>query len=226
MKKTNKSIGLLALLFLMGTSLFAQKGVWVPAGGDIEGFQITTGTYKNSLYVCGVDYKSPMPKTYIKKFNGVFWSTLIEIPGYNNSISSMKEFNGELYIGGQFIEFAGVKNANSLVKWNGSNWSAVGAGFDKSFGPQVRSMEVFNNKLYIAGRFDSIAGVQVKNIAVWNGSALILPVLFASQVPECTLLFKASRPLTVIFTLEEVLRRLILKTVKILPALMGPMFMP
>jgi uncharacterized repeat protein (TIGR01451 family) len=171
MKKTNKSIGLLALLFLMGTSLFAQKGVWVPAGGNIEGFQITTGTYKNSLYVCGVDYKSPMPKTYIKKFNGVFWSTLIEIPGYNNSISSMKEYNGELYIGGQFIEFAGVKNANSLVKWNGSNWSAVGAGFDKSFGPQVRSMEVFNNKLYIAGRFDSIAGVQVKNIAVWNGSA-------------------------------------------------------
>ena len=88
MKKTNKSIGLLTLLFLMGTSLFAQKGVWVPAGGDIEGFQIATGTYKNNLYVSGVDYNSAIPKTYIKKFNGLFWTTLIEIPGYNNSITS------------------------------------------------------------------------------------------------------------------------------------------
>ena len=171
MKKKSFTLGLIAFLALTATSGFAQKGVWVPAGGDIEGFQIATGTFQNNLYVSGMDYKSAMPKSYIKKFNGVFWTTLVEIGGFNNSISVMKEYNGELYVGGQFIEFEGITNANSLVKWNGSKWSAVGTGFGKTSFAQVRTLEVFNNKLYVGGGFDSIAGIQLKNIAVWNGTA-------------------------------------------------------
>lgn len=171
MKNRSFVLGLVVVLGFTFSNVFAQKGVWVPAGGDIEGFQIATATYQNSLYVSGMDYKSGMPKSYIRKFNGVIWSTLVEIGGFNNSISEMKEYNGELYVGGQFIEFAGISNANSLVKWNGSKWSAVGVGFDKTTFAQVNALEVFNNKLYVGGRFDSIAGIQLKNIAVWNGNA-------------------------------------------------------
>ncbi len=125
MKNRSFTYGLLAFLVVSFTSVFAQKGVWVPAGGDIEGFQLATGIYQNNLYVSGMDYKSGMPKSYIKKFNGVVWTTLAEIGGFNNSISVMKEYNGELYVGGQFMEFEGITNANSLVKWNGSSWSTV-----------------------------------------------------------------------------------------------------
>jgi hypothetical protein len=171
MKTKNKSITVLAFLIFLGFELFAQKGVWVPAGGDIQGFQIVTTTYKNSMYVAGMDYMSGMPKTYIKKFNGVFWTTLIEIQGFNNSITAMKEFNGELYVGGQFENFAGIKNANCLVKWNGSKWSAASAGFSNGFSSQIRALEVFDGKLYIGGRIDSVGGIKVKNIAAWDGSS-------------------------------------------------------
>jgi len=171
MKTKSLSLVLVTFLIFLGFDLFAQKGVWVPAGGDIQGFQIATTTYKNSMYVSGMDYMSGMPKTYIKKFNGVFWTTLIEIQGYNNSISVMKEFNGDLYIGGQFENFAGIKNANCLVKWNGSKWSAVSTGFPNGFSAQIRALEVFNSKLYVGGRMDSVGGVKVKNIAVWDGSS-------------------------------------------------------
>ncbi len=170
MKNRSFTYGLLAFLVISFTSVFAQKGVWVPAGGDIEGFQLATGIYQNNLYVSAMDYKSGMPKSYIKKFNGVVWTTLAEIGGFNNSISVMKEYNGELYVGGQFMEFEGITNANGLVKWNGSKWSAVGAGFDKASFAQIRAMEVFNNKLYVGGGFDSIAGIKLKNLAVWDGT--------------------------------------------------------
>ena len=169
MKNRSFTYGLLAFLVISFTSVFAQKGVWVPAGGDIEGFQLATGIYQNNLYVSAMDYKSGMPKSYIKKFNGVVWTTLAEIGGFNNSIGVMKEYNGELYVGGQFMEFEGITNANGLVKWNGSKWSAVGAGFDKASFAQIRAMEVFNNKLYVGGGFDSIAGIKLKNLAVWDG---------------------------------------------------------
>lgn len=170
MKKERFALIILTILSFMGFQASAQKGVWVPAGGDINGFQIATGLYQNNLYVSAVDYQSGMPKTFIRKFNGTFWTTLVEIKGYNNSILALKEFNGELYVGGQFIEFEGVTNANGLVKWNGKKWSAVGAGFDKGSFPQINALEVYNSKLYVGGRFDSIAGVKVKNLAVWDGS--------------------------------------------------------
>lgn len=187
MKNKSISLGLIAFLVLTVTSVFAQKGVWVPAGGNIEGFQIATGNFQNSLYVSGMDYKSGMPKSYIKKFNGVIWSTLVEIGGYNNSISVMKEYDGELYVGGQFMEFEGITNANGLVKWNGSKWSAVGAGFGKTSFAQIRTLEVYNSKLYVGGRFDSIAGIQLKNIAVWNGTNWSAGPLCESSVGTYTI---------------------------------------
>ncbi len=170
MKTKKRAISLFTVLIFTGFHLLAQKGVWVPAGGDISGFQIVTATYKNNMYVSGMDYSSGMPKSYIKKFNGIFWSTVIEFTGFNSSISTMKEYNGELYVGGQFENFAGVNKANCLVKWNGSKWTALSTGFSNGFSAQIRTMEVFDNKLYIGGRIDSVGGVMVKNIAIWNGS--------------------------------------------------------
>ncbi len=157
------------LIFSLGWAK-AQSGVWVPAGGQFEGFNVVAAEYKNSLYVTGMDYKSGMPKSYIRKFNGVVWSTLIEIEGFNVSISAMTEYKGELYVGGSFNDFGNISGANSLVKWNGNSWSKVGSGLPGSTFPIVRTMMEFNGKLYVGGNLDSISGQMIGNIAIWDGS--------------------------------------------------------
>lgn len=156
---------------ILGLQVQAQKGVWLPAGGDIEGFNTTTYVYQNNLYVSGMDYKGAMPKSYIKKFNGTFWTTLVEMPGFNSTINAMAEYNGELYVAGSFNMIGETAGTNSIARWNGKRWASVGGGFDEASYAQVRALEVFNNKLYVGGAFDSVGGVTMKNLAIWNGSS-------------------------------------------------------
>ena len=159
---------LLAMFFSFETK--AQKGVWLPAGGDIAGFNNAAYVYQNNLYVSGMEYRGGgMPKSYIKKFNGTFWTTLIEMPGFNSTINAMVEYKGELYVAGSFNMIGETANTNSIARWNGKNWNSVGGGFSTTSYAQVRALEVYNNKLYVGGGFDSIAGISLNNMAVWDG---------------------------------------------------------
>ena len=107
--------------------------------------------------------------------NGQYWSALGEgIPGGIYSVGviySSAVYNGELYVGGRFDTAGGVAIKN-IAKWNGTNWSAVGSGIDSynSYDAGVISLKVYNGELYAAGRFDTVGGVLVKNIAKWNGT--------------------------------------------------------
>lgn len=169
MKKIYFILSVLSM-FLGTSATYAQKGVWIPAGGDIEGFNIAAYVYQNNLYVSGMEYRTGMPKSYIKKFNGTFWTTVVDMPGFNSTVNAMVEFNGELYVAGSFNMIGETAGTNSIAKWNGKKWSSVGGGFSSTSYPQVRALEVFNNKLYIGGSFDSIGGIATRNMAVWDGS--------------------------------------------------------
>jgi hypothetical protein len=77
-----------------------------------------------------------------------------------------------LYAGGEFKK-AGLVLANRIAKWNGLSWSALGSGIS---GARVRTLAAVNKgspggpALYVGGTFLSAGGVQVKNIARWNGA--------------------------------------------------------
>ena len=78
-------------------------------------------------------------------------------------------YNGELYAAGYF-DFADGP-ANNIVKWNGTNWSAVGTGIDYAWAENwVYALIVYNGELYAGGHFMSAGGNQVNNIAKWNGT--------------------------------------------------------
>jgi hypothetical protein len=72
---------------------------------------------------------------------------------------------GSLYIGGFFKTAGGVKAAN-IAKWDGTNWSGVGSGFNGN----VFALAVSGNDLYAAGQFTTAGGVAANGIAKWNGS--------------------------------------------------------
>ena len=70
-----------------------------------------------------------------------------------------------LIVGGQFT-VAGGTRANGVAQWDGSKWSALGAGMTE----RVTALQTFNNNLYAGGYFLQVGGVVVNRTARWDGT--------------------------------------------------------
>jgi hypothetical protein len=101
-------------------------------------------------------------------FSDANWISMGGIPGAENSVyAAVVDGSGNLYIGGLFTVVGDVV-ANRVANWNGSSWSALGAGLN---GPAaVYALAVSGTNLYAAGYFTNAGGVAATNIAKWNGS--------------------------------------------------------
>jgi len=85
-----------------------------------------------------------------------------------------------LYAGGLFSEAPGAVAAFGIARWDGSAWSALGAGcqdLDNDLG--VDAMAVFDDDgngphlpaLYAGGDFNEAGGIPIARIAKWDGSS-------------------------------------------------------
>ena len=75
---------------------------------------------------------------------------------------------GQIYACGTFPTIGGV-TAKFIAKWNGSVWSALGAG--TATGTNIGHMALSGTDLYVAGSFTVIGGTISTNMAKWTGSA-------------------------------------------------------
>jgi hypothetical protein len=81
-----------------------------------------------------------------------------------------------LYVGGYFRDAGGVP-ANCVARWDGRQWSALGAGLTYASGnpADVRALCVFDDgtgpALYAGGTFTRSGNTTVGRIAKWDGSA-------------------------------------------------------
>lgn len=71
----------------------------------------------------------------------------------------------DVYVGGNFGT-AGGSPANSIARWNGTSWSALGSGVTG----EVKALAFLGSDLYVGGVFRTAGGVSANNIARWNGS--------------------------------------------------------
>jgi trimeric autotransporter adhesin len=116
----------------------------------------------------------------IARWNGSAWSAIGSgLTGTPSpSVQAMIVFDdglgggSALYIAGSFTSAGGVP-ANHIARWDGENWSALGAGMNNP----VRSLAVFDDgapgggpALYAAGFFTTAGGVTVNRIARWDGT--------------------------------------------------------
>jgi hypothetical protein len=113
---------------------------------------------------------------YIAEWNGSSWSALgsgMDGGRYYTNVTALAVSGGTLYAGGNFATAGGV-TVNSIAKWNGSSWSALGAGLTHAGAPflaRVLALAVSGSDLYAGGDFDTAGGVTVSCIAKWNGSS-------------------------------------------------------
>ncbi len=93
--------------------------------------------------------------------SGYSWKSIYETgeaPLANGTIYAMKSVGNDLYLGGNFTDFAGINAADRLVRWNGTveEWQAIGSvgeGDGAITGGTVKAIEVSGSTIYIGGDF-------------------------------------------------------------------------
>lgn len=98
--------------------------------------------------------------------------------GISNAFgTSFAEFHGDLYVGGFFAEAIGVAGTKSIARWDGSAFHSLGTGWGFETVNAVWSLLSTDaiggqERLYIGGGFDTIAGQPAGCIASWDGTTL------------------------------------------------------
>src|SRR5690606_16387480 len=65
---------------------------------------------------------------------------------FNGEVTTITVEGADIYVGGVFT-IAGGRAANRVARWDGANWSALGAGADGL----VSALAWFNGELYMGG---------------------------------------------------------------------------
>lgn len=103
----------------------------------------------------------------IAAWNGSAWSALSTGFSAGTVLAMAIGLDGSLYIGGtSTLTFSG--SSATLIKWNGSAFSAVGP----TGGNNVYAIAPdLSGNIYISGNFTTIGSVSASCVAKWNGSA-------------------------------------------------------
>ena len=110
----------------------------------------------------------------VMKWDGSAWSALgsgLDDEFFVAVKSMVTDATGNLYVGGRF-QTAGGASAANVAKWDGSAWSALGAGIPSNsvFPVAALAMDGTGN-LYAGGSFRTAGDVSASNIAKWDGAA-------------------------------------------------------
>jgi hypothetical protein len=83
-------------------------------------------------------------------------------------VSVLAIHNGELIAGGYFTQ-AGGAAAGNIAKWNGQDWSSMGAGLDAERESWVFSLLSRDGQLFAGGALQRSGKTPLNNVARWDG---------------------------------------------------------
>jgi trimeric autotransporter adhesin len=116
------------------------------------------------VYVSGEQSLKPEGNSsYVAQWDGEKWAQ-INTNMLNTSLRLALDKSGRLYASGQLST-----SGSYIVYWDGTDWITI---TDRLEGeaPAIFDMAVdANNHLYIGGSFESVSGIQARNIAYWDG---------------------------------------------------------
>lgn len=156
---------------------------WSQLGSGVTGFVFALAVHDDgsgpnpNLYVAGnFTFAGNAPANRIAKWDGIAWSPVGV--GFDAAVRALVVYDdgtgggASLYAGGDFSHSGGVQ-VGRVAKWNGTIWSAFGAGLDSGF---VQALAVHDRELgsgqvlYAAGNLN-IGGLStVAQIAFCDGT--------------------------------------------------------
>ena len=124
------------------------------------------------LYVAGyIRLVDSMPAHGLASWNGTQWSIFPPPqtdPGYVILATSVAKYKGEVYLGGNFNVTINGEPVNDLIRYDGSTWHKVGDGLIEGW-TNLHDLEVFQDKLIVAGYFTQADGNPGNSIMSWDG---------------------------------------------------------
>lgn len=101
----------------------------------------------------------------IAMYDGSDWTSLGT--GLNEYCRAIHEYNGNVVAGGYFTTAGGV-SANKIAKWDGTNWYAMGQGFDGAgVDEYVKAATAWNGIFFAGGAYTQAEGAPMAYIAQW-----------------------------------------------------------
>jgi trimeric autotransporter adhesin len=132
------------------------------------------------LYAAGTfETVAGVPLHKVARWDESSWLALGQGLSNDGGASALAVYNDgkgggpKLFAGGHFDEAGGLP-AHDVASWNGSQWSALGKGFDEAVGDIIDFDDGSGGglSLYMAGGFTTVNGLVSRGIVRWDGSAL------------------------------------------------------
>jgi trimeric autotransporter adhesin len=168
------------------TSSPAANGSWSAlgsqsqGGGALDGWVFALAVSGGDLYVGGefINAAGIATADNIARWDGNAWSALgSDASGdgaLDHRVLALAVSGGDLYVGGEFTDAAGIATADYVARWDGSAWSALGsdASGDGALDWRVNALAVSGSDVYVGGAFTDASGIPgADDIARWDGSA-------------------------------------------------------
>ena len=155
---------------------------WSALGGGAYTVYGLAADRSGNVFVGGNLYAGSIPSHGVAKWDGSTWSGLgarvASVSGSLNGSSVYALANdslGNLYAGGTFT-MASAAPANRIAKWNGTNWSPVGAGLP-SFASSASLYYAYPQlaldgagNLYGLGTLNTNTQISATNVVRWDGT--------------------------------------------------------
>lgn len=149
---------------------------WEPLGRPRNESTATTVVLfdsRDTLYAGGEKNSSGVTDV-IEKWDGTEWLPVGIMPSdvpasYMQVKQLVSNSNGTIYAAGEF-EYAGKEKVCNIAKYNGSQWSALGTGFDGAINKLIVDS---TGNLFATGEFTTIVtdNDSACGVAKWNGTA-------------------------------------------------------
>ncbi|MBX7053983.1 MAG: hypothetical protein K1X36_03430 [Pyrinomonadaceae bacterium] len=147
------------------------SGTWSSfAGTGLDSSANAIAVSGTDIYVGGTFTSAgSVTANKIAKWNSLTngWTALgTGVATANTSINAIAVAGDKVFAGGNFTTIGGV-GANNIAVWNGTAWSALGAGLNAP----VTAIIVRGEDVYVGGSFTTAGGVAANRVAKWNGNS-------------------------------------------------------
>jgi hypothetical protein len=121
----------------------------------------------SDLYVGGdfVNAGNAATADFVARWDGGSWAGLGSNGSGNGALDArvhaLAKSGPDLYVGGHFLDGAGIPEADRVAMWDGGSWSALGSNGagNGAIGDTVYALAVFDGDLYAGGVFFDAAGI-------------------------------------------------------------------
>ncbi|MDO8368766.1 MAG: T9SS type A sorting domain-containing protein [Saprospiraceae bacterium] len=126
----------------------------------------------DTLYIAGyLHFVDSLPARGLASWDGEKWH-IFDVPqpepGLAVLANSVAKYKGNVYLGGNFIVPVDGEETCDLIRFDGTSWHKVGSGLIDGL-TNLHDLEVFQDKLYVAGYFAQADGNPGNSIMSWDG---------------------------------------------------------